>query len=252
MCLINFQFHSHPKYKLIVAANRDEFYKRPTQPVHLWEEEPSILAGRDLEQGGTWLGISKTGRFAALTNYRDPSRPEPGKISRGALVRDFLAGNQSPADFIEALEPSHYTGFNLLLGSADQLFYFNNLQQSFVEIAPGTYGLSNHLLDTPWPKVVKGKKYLSDYLASHEEVELDPLFAILANSEQASDSDLPHTGIGLEFERKLSAMFIKTPDYGTRSASVVLVDYNGNATFAERTFEKGELSGEQVFNFHIK
>lgn len=252
MCLINFQFQSHPKYKLVVAANRDEFYQRPTKPAHFWKDEPSILAGLDLQQGGTWLGITKTGKFAALTNFRDPSKPETGKISRGALVRDFLAGTQSPTDFLTALEPENYTGFNLLVGDADRLLYYNNLQEETLEIAPGTYGLSNHFLDTPWPKVVKGKKDLNDYLSTHEEVELDSLFAILANSEQASDSFLPNTGIGLEFERKLSAMFIKTADYGTRSASILLIDYDGNITFAERTFEKGELNGEQIYNFKIK
>lgn len=252
MCLINFQYKEHPKYKLIVAANRDEFYGRPTQQAHFWEDEPSILAGRDLQQGGTWLGITKTGRFAALTNFRDPSKPEAGKISRGALVRDFLAGTSSPPDFLAELSPSDYTGFNLLIGDSSGLFYYNNLQSETSEISPGTYGLSNHFLDTPWPKVVKGKKYLSEYLSSHEEIELDALFTILANSEQANDAELPHTGIGLDFERKLSAMFIKTPDYGTRSASVVLIDYDDNIIFAERTYEKGERSGEQVFKFKIE
>ncbi|MDN7241587.1 NRDE family protein [Planococcus sp. N028] len=252
MCLINFHFKDHPKYKLIVAANRDEFYGRPTQPAHFWEDEPLILAGRDLQQGGTWLGITKTGKFAALTNFRDPSRPEADKISRGALVRDFLAKTQSPADFLKAISPSDYAGFNLLVGDADQLFYYNNLQPEVFELTPGTYGLSNHFLDTPWPKVVKGKKFLGDYVSTHEDIELDSLFTILSNSEQASESDLPDTGISLDFERKLSAMFIKTPDYGTRSASVVLVDHDNNVTFAERTFEKGELSSEQIFDLKIK
>lgn len=251
MCLINFQFQNHPKYKLVVAANRDEFYGRPTKPAHYWDDDPLLLAGKDLQQGGTWLGITKTGRFAALTNFRDPSKPETGKISRGALVRDYLAGTQSPIDFLTALDPEDYTGFNLLIGDADHLFYYSNLQGEILEITPGTYGLSNHFLDTPWPKVIKGKRNLSQYLSSAEEVNLDALFAILADSEQASDSDLPHTGIGLEFERKLSAMFIKTPDYGTRSASVVLISHDGSVTFAERTFEKGELDSEQVFEFKI-
>ncbi|PSL31689.1 uncharacterized protein with NRDE domain [Planomicrobium soli] len=251
MCLINFQFQNHPKYKLVVAANRDEFYGRPTKPAYFWDDEPLLLAGKDLQQGGTWLGITKTGKFAALTNFRDPSKPETGKISRGALVRDFLAGTQSPIDFLTALEPADYTGFNLLIVDADRLFYYSNLQGEILEITPGTYGLSNHLLDTPWPKVVRGKRNLGEYLSSSKEVSLDALFAILADSEEASDSDLPHTGIGLEFERKLSAMFIKTPDYGTRSASVVLISHDGSVTFAERTFEKGDFNGEQIFNFNI-
>ncbi|MGI2327533.1 NRDE family protein [Planococcus sp. YIM B11945] len=252
MCLINFQLNEHPKYKLIVAANRDEFYNRPSQPAHFWEDEPVVLAGRDLLQGGTWLGITKTGRFAALTNYRDPSKPEAGKISRGAIVKDFLVGSEHAETFLNTLEPADYTGFNVLAGTADQLFYYNNLQGAAVEVPAGTHGLSNHFLNTPWPKVVKGKKLLSEYTALHENLHLDTIFAILANAEQATDAVLPKTGIGLEFERKLSAMFIKTPEYGTRSASIVLIDYENNVTFAERTYENGEFHAQQVFEFAIE
>lgn len=252
MCLIIFQFKKHEKYKLIVAANRDEFYGRPAKEAHFWEDEPGILAGRDLLQMGTWLGMTKSGRFSALTNYRDPSLPEIGKVSRGALVRDSLAAAFSPEDFLKSVNPESYTGFNILLGDPDNLYYYSNLHQEIVEIEPGTHGLSNHLLNTPWPKVVKGKKSLESYLDNAKTVDPDALFELLRDSEEADDANLPDSGVGLEFERMLSPMFIKSPEYGTRSATVVLIDYDNNVTFAERTYEKGEFSNQQLFTFTIQ
>ncbi|MCM3610507.1 NRDE family protein [Planococcus sp. MERTA32b] len=249
MCLINFQYKQHPEYKLVVAANRDEFYGRPAREAHFWDDIPYILAGRDLSQMGTWLGVTKTGRFAALTNYRDPSLPETGKISRGALVKDYLAADSDPETFLKSLEPDAYTGFNVLLGDKEKLFYFNNLEQEIVEVSAGTHGLSNHFLNTPWPKVVKGKSGLRNYLEERSEADPDDLFEILRDAEQAADPHLPVTGVGLEFERVLSPIFIKTPDYGTRSATVLLVDYENNITFAERVYEKGEFAGQQIFKF---
>ncbi|WP_033543113.1 NRDE family protein [Planococcus sp. CAU13] len=249
MCLINFQYRQHPHYKLVVAANRDEFYGRPALQAHFWEDHPEILAGRDLSQMGTWLGVTKSGRFAALTNFRDPSLPETGKISRGALVRDYLASDSNPENFLKALEPDAYTGFNVLLGDTEKLFYYNNLQQEIVDVSPGIHGLSNHFLNTPWPKVVKGKSRLESYLDNTPEADPDDLFELLLDAEQAADPHLPVTGVGLEFERILSPIFIKTPDYGTRSATVLLVDYENNITFAERTYEKGEFSLQNIFRF---
>lgn len=251
MCLINFQYRNHPKYKLIIAANRDEFYGRPAREAHFWEDQPEILAGRDLSQMGTWLGVTKSGRFAALTNFRDPSLPETGKISRGALVRDYLASDLPPEKFLQALHPEAYTGFNVLLGNLDNLYYYNNLEKEIVEVIPDTHGLSNHFLNTPWPKVVKGKSRLESYLNGRLEVYPDDLFELLRDAEQAADPHLPVTGVGLEFERVLSSIFIKTPDYGTRSATVLLVDYENNVTFAERVYEKGEFARQQVFEFSI-
>lgn len=252
MCLIIFQYKQHEKYKLIVAANRDEFYGRPAKEAHFWADQPDILAGRDLQQMGTWLGVSKSGRFSALTNYRDPSLPEIGKISRGALVRDSLTAGSSPADFLKSIDPGSYTGFNILLGDPENLYYYSNHHQVIVEISPGTHGLSNHLLNTPWPKVVKGKKSLEAYLDTVHDVDPDALFELLRNSEQADDTDLPDSGVSLEFERMLSPMFIKTPEYGTRSATVLLIDYDNNVTFAERVYDKGEFSSHQLFTFIIQ
>lgn len=251
MCLINFQYKHHPKYKLVVAANRDEFYGRPAQEAHFWEDQPDILAGRDLLQMGTWLGVTKSGRFAALTNYRDPSLPETGKISRGALVKDYLASDLDPEAFLKTLKPDAYTGFNVLLGDTGNLFYYNNLEQKISEVSAGTHGLSNHFLNTPWPKVVKGKSLLENYLDGRTEADPDDLFEILHDADQAADPHLPVTGVGLEFERVLSPIFIKTPDYGTRSATVLLVDYDDNITFAERVYEKGVFAGQQVFDFSV-
>ena len=251
MCLIIFQYRQHPEYKLIVAANRDEFYGRPAKAASFWEDQPDILAGRDLQQMGTWLGVTTSGRFAALTNFRDPSLPETGKISRGALVWDYLAADSPPKKFLESLDPDAYTGFNVLLGDLDNLYYYSNLQKDLIKISPGTHGLSNHLLNTPWPKVVKGKNRMENYLEGASEVDPDALFELLSDTEQAADPHLPVSGVGLEFERILSPIFIKTPEYGTRSATVLLVDYDNRVTFVERTYDNGQFSNQQVFQFTV-
>ena len=253
MCLINFQFHEHPNYKLIVAANRDEFYGRPTSTVQFWEDEPNILAGPDLLQMGTWLGVTKQGRFAALTNFRDPAQMEAGKVSRGAIVRDYLAGETSSERFLESLhkDKNNYTGFNLLVGNPEELFYYSNMQGNIIKVSAGTHGLSNHLLNTPWPKVTKGKNSLKTYVMGQEKVEVDALFTLLADEAIAEDANLPETGVSLDLERKLSPLFIKIPDYGTRSSAVLLVDHDNHFTFAERTYELGELTKEKLFTFQI-
>lgn len=254
MCLINFQFHEHPNYKLIVAANRDEFYGRPTAPARFWDDEPNILAGRDLVQQGTWLGITKQGRFAALTNYRDPEQPVTGKHSRGDIVRSYLAEDATPQNFLESLkENKHkYAGFNIIIGDTEQILYYNNIQDKVTEINTGTHGLSNHYLNTPWPKVTKGKANLHKYTMSQEKVQTDKLFQIISDAEEAQDENLPETGVGLDLERKLSPLFIKTPEYGTRSSTVLLIDNNNEVTFVERTYDKGEFAKENQYNFQLQ
>lgn len=251
MCLINFQFDGHPKYKLILAANRDEFYLRPTETAHFWKDHPTLLAGRDLMQMGTWLGVTTSGRIAALTNFRDPSVPDADKISRGAIVRNFLSSDIAPREFLENLVPEDYAGFNLLAGNANQLFYYNNLDAKAEEVEPGIHGLSNHFLDTPWPKVVKGTMYLERYLSDNQEIRIEDLFAFLQDADQADEGELPDTGVGAQWERVLSPMFILTPEYGTRSSTVLLVGHDGHITFAERVYEKGEVKEENVFEFQI-
>jgi uncharacterized protein with NRDE domain len=253
MCLINFHLQDHPNYKLIVTANRDEFYKRPTQPAQFWVDEPNLLAGRDLMQMGTWLGITKCGRFAALTNYRDPAQFGVVKESRGEIAKNFLVEDTSPLEFIHALnaKKDQYNGFNILIGNAEQLLYYNNINEQIIEIPKGTHGLSNHFLNTPWPKVTKGKIMLKDYVTKNEIMDADELFNILLNAELAEDANLPNTGIGLELERQLSPLFIRTPNYGTRCSTVLLIDYDNNVTFIERTYENGQFKLENNYSFKI-
>jgi uncharacterized protein with NRDE domain len=240
MCLIAFAYKTHPRYSLVVAANRDEFYRRPTAPVDFWPECPCVLAGRDLEQGGTWLGVSRDGRFAALTNYRDPAANRPDARSRGELVRDYLCGSMSPQEYLERVKASggDYNGFNLLVGDAGGLWYYSNRTDVVAAVAPGVHGLSNHLLDTPWPKVAKAKAGLAACLAGPDDALATGLFALLADAEPAPDGALPDTGVGLAWERTLSPVFIASADYGTRSSTVVLLG-GGGTRFAERTWPEG-------------
>lgn len=253
MCLINFQFHAHPNYKLIVAANRDEFYDRKAEPAHFWKDAPNLLAGRDLVGLGTWLGITKEGKFAALTNYRNPSEIGTGKTSRGKIVQNFLNGNLVAEEYLQSLDrdKEKYSGFNVILGDAEKLYYYSNIEGEISEIIPGTHGLSNKFLNTAWPKVEKGREGLKVYSSSKNELDLEELFAIMTDSEVARDEELPNTGVGLELERQLSPLFIKIPNYGTRCSTVILVDNNNNLTFAERTYTNGEFLSDQQFTFQL-
>lgn len=225
MCLILFAYKSHPKYKLIVAANRDEFYQRPTAGAHFWEDIPDILAGRDLEKMGTWMGVTKGGRFAALTNYRNPKEMVEGKLSRGELVSGALTFQGEIRDYMESLKSreSLYPGYNLLAGDSDELFYFSNIGHKVMQLEPGIYGVSNELLDSNWPKVNIGKKGLENIISSQEDISVEALFALLAISDPAPDDLLPQTGVPLEMERMLSPLFIKSEGYGTRSSTVLLM-----------------------------
>lgn len=254
MCLIHFQFQNHPHYKLILAANRDEAYDRPTAKAHYWEDEPSIIAGRDLLQMGTWLGVTRGGRFAALTNFRDPKQNSEDKISRGDIVRRYLGTHISLERFLLTLKHNrhYYAGFNVILGNQDELFYYNNAQNKITRIPKGIHGLSNHMLNTPWPKVTKGKDMLEHYVWTHQNVDPDKLFDILMDSEEARDDELPQTGVSLELERQLSPQFIKTSGYGTRSSTVVLIDKENHITFIERTYKEGVFDGEKHFEFQIQ
>lgn len=239
MCIILFAYHNHPKYKLIIAANRDEFYSRPTASANFWQDQPNLLAGRDEEQGGTWLGITKEGRFAALTNYRDPASTRKGAVSRGQLVSEFLSGSQKPEAYLKSVDEQaeNYNGFNLLVGTvgeADSLWYYSNQSRHISQVARGISGLSNHLLNTPWPKVVRGRDRLSEAIGT-AEVEQELLWKILSDRERPVDDRLPQTGVSLELERILSPIFIESPGYGTRASTVVLVDYAGQVHFAEKS-----------------
>lgn len=244
MCLILLAWDDHPQYKLVVAANRDEFYQRPTSRAEIWEDYPHILAGRDLQAGGTWMGITKNGRFAALTNYRDPFNHKNNAPSRGLLVQNYLQSSQDPQSYIDSLEDGGraYNSFNLLLGDYEALFYFSNRDRVLRSIQPGIHGLSNSLLDVPWPKVSKGTDALSEVL-HQPHFDAEDLFVILRDREYPTDEKLPDTGIGLEKERMLGPVFVASReyDYGTRVSTILLMDRHNKTQFWERTYEPLEM-----------
>ncbi len=248
MCLILFAYQSHPRHPLLLAANRDEFYVRPTAPMAYWEDVPELLAGRDLQAGGTWLGITRGRRFAAITNYRDPRSVLPNAPSRGHLVSDFLKSRESGQTYLERLLPrgSAYNGFNLLLWDGKELLYYSNQNSSPQALQPGIYGLSNHLLNTPWPKVERGRRKLGALLEEGAVPSTEDLLGLLEDRTRATDEALPNTGVSLAWERMLSPLFIESPDYGTRSSTILRVDQQGKVTVAEKTWDNGSLREFQL------
>ena len=255
MCLILFAYEAHSKYSLILGVNRDEYYARPTLQANFWEEAPNVLAGKDLVETGTWLGVTRQGRLAALTNYRDPFSIKENARSRGLLVRDYLCSLEEPSEYLTRVhkEREEYNGFNLLLLNNNYLWYYSNREGQVQQVAPGVHGLSNHLLNTPWPKVVGGKQALLELVDRREEVMVDGLFDLLANRRQAKDEELPSTGVSLEWERILLPVFIQSEDYGTRSSTVILIDRCGHVLFCERTFIKGsrQTVSDVVYEFNF-
>lgn len=240
MCLILLAKNYLPGYRLIIAANRDEFYDRPTAPARFWDDSPDILAGRDLALGGTWLGISRSGKFAAVTNYRDMTQPK-GSISRGFLVSDFLSSDVRSESYLEqvASQSEKYTGFNLLFGELSdpnpRLFYLSNKGGGTAKLTDGVFGLSNAFLETPWHKVIRGKELFTGAIQETDGLKAEKLLEILNDRTPATEDLLPETGIGIERERILSPMFIETPVYGTRSSAVITVDDTGLVNFTERS-----------------
>jgi uncharacterized protein with NRDE domain len=250
MCLVLLALDSHPAYSVVLAANRDEFYDRPTAPAAFWDSTPSVLGGRDLKAGGTWLGVSRSGRLAAVTNFRQGEREQPAPRSRGHLVADFLTGSTGMSQYMERVRAeSHlYNGFNLIAGDSGGFFYYSNREGAVRRLGPGVYGLSNHLLDTPWPKVAAAKSGLGQLLDSQGSEQIEGLFALLSDRSLAPDDLLPSTGVTREWERLLSSAFIASDGYGTRSSTVVLIGRDGNIGFVERTFgPNGEPGGEARF-----
>lgn len=234
MCLIVFAWrpgHTHP---LIVAANRDEFYARPSLPLAQWPEAPQVYAGRDLEAGGTWLGVGAAGRFAALTNIRNPHQPA-ARRSRGELVARFLSGELPVDDYLADVvgRSIEYAGFNLVAGTADELWHYNAQESEPVRLAAGVYGLSNAGLDTPWPKVLKAKAALSEIL---DDPQPQALLALLNDPQTAPFAELPDTGVGLATESLLSSVFIASPSYGTRASTALIVHADGTRHIVERSF----------------
>ena len=238
MCLILFSIRHHPGYALIIAANRDESYVRPSAALGFWPDAPHIAAGRDLEAGGTWLGITRTGRWAALTNFRQAGSYRSGSPSRGRLAADFLTGSVPPARYVEQLErhAHEFNGFNLLVGDARCVYYLSNREERSRPVSRGVHGLSNHLLNTPWPKVELGKRALSGLPDGPKEAIADALLDCLRTRDVAVDTVLPDTGVGLAGERVLSPVFIASERYGTRASTVILLDRFGEVFIAERGF----------------
>lgn len=258
MCIILLAHQVNPDYPLIVAANRDEFYARPTESAGFWADAPGILAGRDLERGGTWLGVTRAGRLAAVTNYREPlPRREDALRSRGYLVSGFLKGDDGPEEYLSGLTASAqlYGGFNLIVGTPPKLFYFSNRGGVTPQpIAQGVHGLSNHLLDTPWPKVERGRRALEEIaLRADGKLPVEDIFKVLADDARAQDEALPETGVGLELERVLSSVFIITNAYGTRSSTVLAFNRNQEVVFVERSFNPASTGYEEVrYEFKIR
>ena len=253
MCLALIAFGAHSAYRIVIAANRDEFHARPAAPAAWWDT--GILAGRDLKEGGTWLGVDRRGRFALLTNVRDPSRHDPGAPSRGAFVPRLLGADAPLSVALPALvaEGSRHNGFNLVAGDASELLWGSNRASSPSPLAPGIYGVSNHLLDTPWPKIGRTKAAFTRWCGAAGGTD-DPasLFALLRDTERAPDDALPATGVPLEWERMLSAPFVVSPDYGTRYSTVVTIDPRGNVRFVERSFDPaGNPAGEVDYRFTL-
>ncbi|HRW12415.1 MAG TPA: NRDE family protein [Syntrophomonas sp.] len=241
MCLIIFAYDCHPKYRLVVAANRDEFYQRPTQPAAFWPEHEGLLAGRDVKEGGTWMGVTTGGRFATLTNYRDPASFNPSARSRGHLVYNYLAGEAKPLEYIASMisQADLFNGFNLLLGDQESLYCYSNRDHVLRKVESGIHGLSNSVLDDPWPKLAKGKHTLAGIMAD-KVLDVERLFTMMADREQPSDEMLPQTGVSLEMERVLAPAFVISPQYGTRTTTVLLIDRAGQVQFRERSFAVGQ------------
>lgn len=255
MCLIVFSFKQHNKYPFILAANRDEFYDRPTRPARFWNQHPHILAGKDEKLGGTWLGITKQGKFAALTNYRDLTNIKQFAPSRGKIVKDFLAENQDTLGYLEDLKQSanSFNGFNLITGSKDQLYHYSNETNDITEIEPGIHGVSNAVLNTPWPKVETAKSAFEDAIKG-ENIDQTRIFKMLKNSQPYPDNQLPNTGLSKEMEKMVSPIFIKSKNYGTRCSTLLTIRDDGVVTFIEKTYTPvaGTVTSEARFNFKIK
>ncbi len=255
MCLILIAWRCHPRYRLVLAANRDEFYARPAKQAHFWPDTPRLLAGRDLQEGGTWSGMTTGGRMATLTNYREPASNRPKAPSRGRLVPGYLLARDAPEEHLRRLLRKHgdLNGFNLLAGDPGGLYWTSNRAQEVRRLEPGVHGLSNRLLNTPWPKVVRGKALLIDLLSS-ERPTVEDFMSLLADRTMPPEEALPDTGMGLEWERILAPVFVRSPTYGTRSSMVILMDRQGRLTFAERTHDAAvpEEGREVRFSFPLE
>lgn len=254
MCILFIAIEQHQDYPLIIAANRDEFFDRPTMASHFWEQDSDLLAGKDEMAGGTWMGATKQGRIASLTNIRDPKRMMDNARTRGELVKNFLTSDVSKQNYYDELRSSapQYNGYNLLFGNWDDLVVYNNHLDTYESLKKGVYGLSNANLNSPWPKINKGMQALDAYCYDGHDIDPEVLFALLQDRHIADDELLPKTGVPLEWERKLSSIFINTEGYGTRSSTVLMVDKHQHLFWYERTYnELTECVDKRQFDFKI-
>jgi uncharacterized protein with NRDE domain len=250
VCLLVLAWQAHPRYRLVVAANRDEFHDRPAAPLAKWPPPAEWIAGRDLRAQGTWLALDRTRRCGVVTNFRDLQRPQPGAPSRGELIPRYLAATATAGEFLSALAPpaSAYSGFNLLLADAQALWYASNRAAPFARrLSPGVYGLANESLDTPWPKLTRVRAGVEGWLRA-PEAAAEALFALLADRTPADDPRANTGGLPPEWARALSAPFVLHPQYGTRCSTVVLLEHGGGLYLAERRFDShGDPAGESSF-----
>ncbi|WP_144635453.1 NRDE family protein [Bordetella genomosp. 13] len=256
MCLAVLALHQVAGLPVLMAANRDEFHARPTAPAARWDGDgPAVYAGRDLLAGGSWMGVSETGRYAVVTNFRDPAMQVADAPSRGALVEAYLRGSDSPSEYLSAVarEGQRYNGFNLIVGDARQAWYYGNRGAAPHELAPGIYALSNHLLDTPWPKLARTKAAFTQVICRSPQPDLPALYAALADRSPAADDELPDTGVGLDRERMLSSPFIVSPTYGTRASTILALHADGRGELHERGFDPSGAAmrdTELAFGWH--
>jgi uncharacterized protein with NRDE domain len=250
MCLAVLAIRALPGIPVVIAANRDEYHARPTEAAAPWKDDPRIIAGRDLQSGGSWMGMTRAGRYALVTNYRDPMTILPGAPSRGKLVEDFLRGSATPADYAASVQArgAAYNGFNLIVGDRDSAWYYSNRGGPAHALQPGVHAVSNHLLDTPWPKLARTKTAFTDILGASTAPDVEALFNALGDRSVAPDAELPDTGVGLERERFLSSAFIVGLTYGTRSSSVMIIGERHCSLYERRFAPDGSAAGRSSWD----
>lgn len=252
MCLLVLAWRTHPDFRLVLAANRDEFHERPSSPLAPWNDIKGVVGGRDLQANGAWLAVDTGRRFGIVTNFREFGRRRRSAPSRGGLIPGYLAGESSPDEYLRALETDApgFAGFNLLLGDPGSLWYASNRADQFArELPPGNYGLSNEFLDTPWPKLVRVRARFDALMQSASGALLDALdselFGMLADRETVPPDRLPPGDLSPEWARKLSAPFVLDSGYGTRCSTVLTISNQGTLRITERRFDAGGAASGQ-------
>ncbi len=254
MCLCLFAYKNHPQFDLILIHNRDEYYNRKSLPAQFWDDNRHLLAGKDLGSSGTWLGITQTGQWAMVTNFRKKKILKSEQISRGMLVKNFLTSSLAPKDYLQNIlsVKNNYADFNLVVGNPAGLYHLSSQQGQLLSLKPGVYGLSNAFLDTPWPKVSEGKKKFLEIIQKKEGFEED-LFLLMKNTTPYPDQTLPNTGMGIEVERLLSSLFVRAPGYGTHSTTLLTISKKGEVHFIEKSYLRQKGQPKIVaFNFKIE